>query len=385
MDQELTAIIKFLQDFVRIPSVNPEQDPQYEGEAALAHHLANVFRDLGGECVFDEVVVGRPNLYVLWRSPEVSRWIGVEVHMDTVQTIGMYPYDAFCGTLKDGKVHGRGTCDTKATLAVLAVLMQRAKSGQHRLPFNFILCCSVGEETTTLGADHFVKWLQKNKITLDELIVAEPTSCRPVHGHKGHARIKFNIHGVSGHSSAPSKSKSALLAGCRLVAALQEEAERLEKDPEFEGPLGRPTLAPTIFTCGSGANVIPALGSITVDYRITNEQPSDVRDRLALLANATAVNYNQHCERIETTTLSLKGAFYQPPSSSLVRRFAEITGLEPNVVAFGTNAPAYTPNTVRELLVFGPGDIAQAHNLDEWITTEQLSKARDVYSAWLGL
>ena len=95
----------------------------------MAQLLASKCRALGAsEVLVDEIdtAPGRPNVYALWRSSAPgARWCGIDVHIDTVAVKGMTPYPPFGGHLSaDGRLHGRGSCDTKATLANVLSLLE---------------------------------------------------------------------------------------------------------------------------------------------------------------------------------------------------------------------------------------------------------------------
>src|SRR5689334_23000085 len=187
-------LASWLQRLVQIPSVTPEQaGPRAgtPGETQLAGAIASWFRELGGEVYVEDVVPGRPNVYGIWRGTS-ARWAALDVHMDTVGVEQMLG-DPFGGELRDGRVHGRGAVDTKASLAVaLALLDALYRSGQQPAA-NLLIAATADEETQARGAPALAAWVRRQPIMLDQLMVAEPTRCCPVHGHKGVVRLTFEI------------------------------------------------------------------------------------------------------------------------------------------------------------------------------------------------
>ena len=140
----------------------------------------------------------------------------------------------------DGRLHGRGSCDTKATLANICTLLAEQKAaGVPLLKYNLVVAGTVGEETSSLGAEAFKAWLGGRGIVLSQLMVAEPTLCRAIYGHKGHVRLTFVVKGVPCHSSQPGLGRNAVTAAARLILRLNEEHSRLQSLPAVDLPLGR--------------------------------------------------------------------------------------------------------------------------------------------------
>ncbi|MFN8454973.1 MAG: M20/M25/M40 family metallo-hydrolase [Anaerolineae bacterium] len=176
----------WLSRLVQIPSVSPDHaGPRagVMGEARLAAEVARCFRELGGEVEVEEVLPGRPNVYGIWRGRS-ERWMALDVHLDTVGVEQMAG-DPFDGRIADGRVYGRGSVDTKASLGVaLALLEAMLRSGQQPAA-NLLLVATMDEESRTQGAHAFARWVRRRGFELDQLAVAEPTMCGPVYGHKG--------------------------------------------------------------------------------------------------------------------------------------------------------------------------------------------------------
>ena len=81
---------------------------------------------------------------------------------------------------------------------------------------------------------------------------------------------------------------------------------------------------------------------------------------------------------LEFKVETLHPAFRRDPQSNFARVCAELTDSTPRTVAYGSEASNFTD--VQELIVLGPGDIAQAHKSDEWISLDQLNKGQQVYT-----
>ncbi len=373
-----TAIATWLARLVQIPSVSPPQaGPRagVAGEAAIATQVAAWFQQLGGEVYTDEVLPNRPNVYGIWRGRS-DQWLAVDVHVDTVgveQMIG----DPFRGEVRDGKVYGRGAVDDKATLAIVLALLEVMQTTGQSPRANLLIAATVDEEVGARGAPASAAWIAGQGITIDELIVAEPTLCTPIHGHKGVVRLAFTVQGKAAHSSQPYLGHNAIVGAAALVMALQDEHDRLQTLPPT--PLGNPMLTVTLVEGGNGINVVPDACTVSLDRRVVaGEKAATVVAALQALAQ-------RNCFLpLATKELMALDAFYQPPDSTLLRDLGAWSGQPPEVAPYGTNAWAYN-DLARQCVVFGPGSIDQAHGAEEWVTVAELAKAAAIYARWWGV
>lgn len=375
-----TRRTSLLSELVGINSVNPIHAGQRSGpggEAELAHHLAERADRLGAAVTLDEVEPGRPNLYA--RFPGATdRTVAVDVHLDTVGVEHMAG-DPFDGRVADGRVYGRGSVDTKATLAVLLPILEDAVAGRFDLQPTLLLVGTVGEEAGGFpGAYRFGEWVAERGQRLDSLVVAEPTRCAPVHGHKGGLGMEIAVHGRAAHSSKPELGANAIAAAARVVTALEEEGQRLATGPPTA--MGTGTLSVTEIAGGRARNIIPDECRLHAGRRtVPGEDPDETFDRLRALAKAAAAPLEI---AVELTNGRASGAFYRSPDCELVRQLAEAAGTEPQLASYGSNALAYA-DVADRLVVFGPGSIDQAHMEVEWVAVDELDRADGVYRTWL--
>ena len=370
---------------VQIPSVNPlHEGPRSvqaggAGEGRLAAALAGFFRDLGADTVeLVDVAEGRPNVYGIWEGTD-ERWVVLDVHTDTV-TVEHCEGDPFDGRIADGRVYGRGSVDTKASLGVMMAVLERARAEGKRPVPNLVVVGSVSEEAGgMLGARGFRKWAEARGLQPDEVIVAEPTMCAPVHGHKGAVALEVKVIGEAAHSANPHLGRNAITGAAALVLAMEAEHQRLQTlTPSTE--VGNGTLTVTMVKGGTGGNVVPDSCTISVGRRIVpGESNSEVAEHLCELVR-------RECPLPVEFPLVYLGApaFYQSPDSALVQKLAAWAGTAPEVASYGTNALRYS-GFADEMVVFGPGSIDNAHTAVEWVEIEQLELCASVYSRWLGL
>lgn len=374
-------ITQLLSEMVRIPSVTPTQAGQRAGtpgEARMADYVEAKFRALGADEVHrEDVFPGRPNVYGIWTGASADRWIGLDVHTDTVGVEQMtdQPFD---GRVENGRVYGRGSVDTKASLAIAIALLEMLRASGKKPAANLIVSATADEEVEALGAARYAAWLKQRGIVLDELFVAEPTMCKPIHGHKGAVRCYFDVQGVACHSSKPEMGKNAITAAARIVLAMEREHQRLQREHPGS-PVGHPTLTVTIIAGGAGINVVPDQCSVAVDRRIVaGERAADVAQQVEQIAR-------QACELpMDVRVLNVLDAFYRPADSPLMRTLTQLCAAPPTIVPYGTNAFAYA-QTARECVVVGPGSIDQAHGKVEWVEIAELEKMAGIYAKLWGV
>jgi acetylornithine deacetylase/succinyl-diaminopimelate desuccinylase-like protein len=374
-DDASTRRVDLLAELVAINSVNPLQAGPRSGpggEAAMAAWLAERTDALGAEVTIDQVLDGRPNVYAAFPGRE-DRTIVIDVHLDTVGVEHMTgdPFDAY---VSEGRVFGRGSVDTKATLAILLPLLEQARAG--RLGPSLYLIGTVGEEAGGLaGAYRLQEWAASRAIRFDQIIVAEPTLCAPVYGHSGGLGLEITVRGEAAHSSKPHLGRNAIVAAARIVADFEQEQAVLAAGPASTS-VGTGSLSVTEMAGGLARNIIPDECFLYAGRRIApGEDPEAEFARLRAVAERAA-----HPLPIEVAMANgrCSAAFYQDPSSPLVSHLCQLSGEPPATASYGSNALAYRAISP-EIVVFGPGSIDQAHKAVEWIEISELDRAARIY------
>lgn len=363
-----------LAKLVSIPSVNPmgralAGDWIHEGR--LTGFLESWLAERGLTCRRDPVAPGRDNLLALYEAPGSSRLILFDVHQDTVPVDGMTiaPFDP---VIEGGRLHGRGSCDVKGSMAAMMTAFERLARERPRGSASVLLAFTVDEEFTHLGASR----LAASRLGASLAVVAEPTSLDIVDCHKGALRWTIHTRGTACHSSAPGQGSNAIYRMAAVVRVLEDYARELEASPP-DPVLGPPTFSVGRIEGGRSVNIVPDLCSIEVDRRlIPGETALDalgaVRNRLDhALGRPDWLEFEKPW--VHMPPLERKDGDHLAPLRAAIAR---AVGREPRVrgVPFGTDAgpldEAGTP-----CVVFGPGDIAQAHTKDEWIDLEQVDQA----------
>lgn len=371
------ALAQRVGELVRIPSVNPLQAGPRSGdgaEVALSEWMATRTADMGAEVTVHDVLDGRQNVYARFEGAS-DRQITIDVHLDTVAVEHMTE-DPFDGRIADGRVYGRGSVDTKPTIAIaMAVLSELAAEGRRPGP-TVNLVGTVGEEMGGLiGATSYRDWLDERGQVVDQLIVAEPTMCAPVHGHKGGIGLEVTIHGHAAHSSKPHLGQNAVSAAARVVMAIDAEQERLVAQTPTT-PVGNGTVSVTEIGGGLARNIIPDCCTLYAGRRTAPGEVPDVEfERLSELIRQSAAPL---AVDIELANGFGSAAFYTEPDCDLVTSLSLLAGSDPETAQYGSNALRYDA-VAREVVVFGPGSIDQAHQAVEWVDIDELVRAADIY------
>lgn len=373
-------LAKWVSWLVQIPSVNPayaKQEAGVVGEKALITAVSQKLREFGGEVAIEDVYPDRPNLYAIWHGTS-DRWVAIDVHVDTVGVEQMIdpPFD---GRVENGRVYGRGAVDTKASLGVAMALLEQMHHAAITPEANVLLCVNVDEENNARGAVALDGWIRRQGLHIHQLMVAEPTLCVPVYGHKGFSTFHCTVQGKAAHSSRPHLGLNAITGAAHIVLAIEEENARLQSLPPAT-ELGGATITAVLITGGNGLNVVP--DSCTVSISRRNVPGEDVPQ-----LEAAVTKLVQECCPLPVTVDTPLGvpAYYQPADSPWIQQLAAWSGNAPSVVPYGTNALMYQPNLADEIVVFGPGSIDQAHGAVEWVEIEELVKLAAIYGRWWGL
>ena len=309
------------------------------------------------------------------RGADEGSWLLLESHLDTVAVEGMTipPFDP--GTEAD-RIWGRGSCDTKASGAcMLWALHEAVQAGA--LANSTALLFSVDEEVGKSGIHAFA---QEQLPLLDWrpalALVGEPTLLAPVIAHNGAVRWKLQVRGIPAHSSNPARGRSAISDMLAVVAELEENyIPALSASHPLTGSA---QCSINQIHGGRQANMIPDFCEIVIDRRLVpGEDPQSILP-------AVEVHLDRVRARRPGLQLAVADVLYDPPlnpaasnalSSFLAPALQEVgAAQQPVGMPYGTDAANLAEVGIPSVVI-GPGDIAQAHTVDEWIAVEQVHRA----------
>jgi len=287
-------------------------------------------------------------------------------HTDTV------PYDpnwedALNLTEAEGKLFGRGACDTKAFIAAALTAVGTVDLKHLNRPLALIF--TADEEVGLVGAKRLA---EAGAVYPNYVIVGEPTSLRPMRAGKGYCVAEILIKGREAHSAYPALGTSAVFGGARLVTEIEKIGEQLrsEEHAAFDPPYT--TLNVGLIRGGTAKNVIAGECRLTLEWRpIPGQEPGRVLDQLYAAIN---VEKERHPEFVcEVDAARADEGFETSPDSRLVSLLEELTGNNAGTVAFGTEA-AQMAELGAESVVLGPGDIRVAHRTGEFVPVNELEQ-----------
>jgi len=300
--------------------------------------------------------------HVSWFAVRGEPKVLFNVHLDTVPDGEGWSADPRKLVVREGRAYGRGACDIKGAAAVLLALAQQ-ETGNLALLFTSdeegAGGCCVNNFLDTEAAKSF-----------EQVIVAEPTQCAAVLGHRGFLSVKTRFRGIPGHSSeARALQENAIHQAARWAAdALQIASDRKRsiEDPGTCMNIG-------IIEGGTKSNVIAGHAFVHWSARLRPGESTD-----GFLESVRA------CVPV-TSTSDWEVPFRGEPlpaagqDDRAAKKFCASLDLPMGkAVDFWTEASLFSAVGL-PVIVLGPGDIAQAHVTDEWVEVRQLETAYELY------
>ncbi len=403
--------VEILEMLVAIPSVNPmgrtDTDPTF-GEARLTDFLEATFARIGLATFRQSALPGRENLIARLdgsvRATRGGRLLLLDVHQDTVPVDGM-TIEPFRPMRRDGRLYGRGACDTKGGMAAIISAVSRLAIERPAGMPTIVVSCTVNEEYGFDGARRLVEcWNGDSNAILprrpDAAIVAEPTELNVVVAHKGVIRWRCRARGKAAHSSRPAVGDNAIYRMAHVLVAIEQYAAQLgagagtvpiyastkmglsplQESGECHPLCGPATLSVGTIGGGVSVNTVPDSCTIEIDYRIPpGEEPDTVRQRLIeSLATTGSPDFPIEHDPAYMVGPPLSDENNGHLADQLLHTVHDVTGGGRRLgVPYATNAAFFRAAGV-PAVVFGPGCLDQAHTDDEWLSLDQLRQATEV-------
>src|SRR2546427_1838835 len=315
----MSRATKLLRELIALPSVNPAflptNDPR-AGEQRVADFLADTATRFGLDVELHEVSPSRSNLLArLPASRKARQRILLAPHMDTV---GGGSSGIFDPRERGGRLHGRGACDTKGSIAaMLSALIELAAARRRPGHTEIVFAGLVDEENAQLGS----RALVAKGFKADLAIVGEPTRLQVATAHKGDLWLQLETRGKAAHGARPELGRNAVHEMARIVDLLETTYASLLRQRRHS-LLGNPTVSVGTIGGGSQPNIVPDQCRISIDRRtIPGETAAGVRREIQTLLRqhklkARLLNIrNAPCPALETNF-----------SLPLVKKFLASTG-----------------------------------------------------------
>ena len=361
--------------------------PSFEREEAVGEYLMGRFRSLGLETSTTEISPGRFNVLVHY-GPS-GRQLILNSHMDTVppgdETAWSTP--PVEPVVRGGRLYGRGACDAKGPLAAMVAAFEALVRSGTPLRGRVTLMAVAYEETGALGTITEAQRLSGGQMVA---IIGEPTGLELHLAHKGVLRLGIVTLGRAAHASVPQEGVNAISGMARVVGAL--DALGADIGRRHHPLVGDPSLVVTTIEGGVAANVVPERCQIVVDRRLIPGEDLEEAHREI----ETVLRNLQSTDLILRMESEVRGAF---PSSqtaaddpfvvALRDAGQKALGRELGIGGFVACCDMW-PFRERGIpaVIFGPGELAQAHTTDEWVELAQVEAAARFYALaalhWLG-
>lgn len=320
----------------------------------------------------------KANLYATL-GPAVPGGVVLSGHSDVVPVDGQsWSSDPFVLTRRGDRLFGRGTCDMKGFIALALAAAPDFVAARLTRPVH--LAISYDEEVGCLGAPDMIRDLVRHLPPPLAVIVGEPTNMEVVSGHKGISSWIVTVTGHEAHSSLTHLGVSANMVAIRLMQALVDLADELERagDPESGFVPPHATLTIGQIRGGTAVNILARECTFVFDLRTPPGQDPEViiAPFLALAAAQDAAIKRRFPETGVIVSRRSKTPCLVPdpdsPAERLARRLAGDNG-PPRMVPYAAEAGQFQEAGF-STIICGPGSIEQAHQPDEYLEIAQFER-----------
>jgi succinyl-diaminopimelate desuccinylase len=368
---EYEKIIHTAQELIRIPSENPPGN-----EEACAEYVQRFFSDAGVKTVKKYVEDKRPNILAKLRGYS-NKPLVILAHMETVRAGENWVVDPFAAEIRGKKLYGRGSADMKGGLSIAMHLMAEISKVELKPKRDFLVCITVDEEGPLMKG--VVNLIEEAVIPKEAFVLAlEPTDLRLAIATKGVMWYEVTIMGKSAHAANAWEGVDAISGMLSAIHSSRAYVENLEHNDPV---LGKSQILVGKIEGGEQVNIVPPLCKAEIDVRFV--PPLDCAGVQEMINRAI----KDACSTVKGIDGSVKNLslerppFYARDHSVLVNlledSFFQIMGRQ--LERFGTwgytdAAVVGVRNNNPDCLIFGPGNIAQAHAVDEFISVDDIVK-----------
>jgi acetylornithine deacetylase len=304
--------------------------------------------------------------------------IALSGHTDVVPVASQnWDTDPFQLIERDGKLYGRGTCDMKGYLACCLALVPRLVARTLKVPFH--LAFSYDEEVGCTGVRPMIAEFGKTLPVPRMVFVGEPSNMTVVDAHKGPVRWRVELTGRAAHSSMPQYGVNAIAYAARLmgeILRMEEELKAGPLNPRFDPPWTTTQL--TQIEGGTASNVVPVPCWFGWETRaLPGFDPLTLQRRLETFAAETCLPEMRKLapeSEIKIHVMNHVSAYAADTKSGIVPLSLKLAGQnETLAVSYCTEAGLFQDGGA-PAIICGPGNIAQAHTVNEFVRIEELDK-----------
>jgi acetylornithine deacetylase len=361
-------VVKLTRDLVSYPSESQTSNVE------VTQHISDLLAQLDFEIEHLPYVDknGVDKVSIVARLGKGSGGLSLMSHDDVVPALP----EQYQPKLSAGKLYGRGSCDMKGPLSATICAAARFKAKDLTQPLFIVV--TADEEIQAVGA-HMVTKQSKlfAQASTGYGLICEPTKLNVVYAHKGSLSMVITSKGRAAHTSTLKGTN----ANIRMIPFLQDMekvyhqvlTQKRFRNGEFKPPYSEWSIG--INDHNIATNISPKNSTCTINYR---PMPGvDIDELIQRTKNSARKHGLQMQVQYVGTPL------YTQPDSPLVKTALKIAGKRKALtVPYGTDGIAFGKK-MKQMVVLGPGDIAQAHTIDEWVEVEQLKKGVDLYARFI--
>jgi len=303
-------------------------------------------------------------------------------HMDTVAADTGWSYDPYSAKIVNGRIYGRGAADMKGGLAAIITAVEILQNANIKLKGKLYILATVREEVPIdNGMAYFLDYMKKN-IKINSSIIGEPTSLNIGLGNKGRMEIEIITRGKSTHASIPEKGINAIYSMAKII----NNIEKMRLKSIYIKGVGKVKGALNVGVIKGGVrpNTVPDLCEIIIDRRLVpTETPEKVLNEFKKIMN----KLKEKNKRIKAE-INLR---YPPAMPVIVSKDEAIVkslekavrkikkGVKFTFLPYTTEACYLSGVASIPTVIFGPGNISQAHAINEYIEIKSLIDATKIY------
>ena len=309
---------------------------------------------------------------------EEERNITLCGHLDTVRVKEEdWTKPVFEGLIENEKMYGIGASDMKGGVAAILYAVVLLKRRGINLKKTVQLALTADEEWGYRGAKNLVDGGYFDRT--DFLIITEPSNLQVSTGEKGEVWIGAEFYGKSAHGSTPEVGVNTIIPGSEFIVNITERYEKIfEADPFW----GKTSMNIGQFHGGVQVNIVPNYSEIQLDFRVISEED---KERAIELVEKTGKDIAEKYKvQFEEKVFNYKPLIFTNSNNPYVKKFMQAAGVKEVIITkYCTDGATIIPEKKMPFIIFGPGDIAQAHQNDEYIELESLYRAVDVFIDFL--
>lgn len=366
-------VYQTLRQLIAFDTSNPPGNEQ-----GLAQHIAKEMEAVGFSTQLPSCGEGRASV-VATKQFGPGKKLVLNGHLDVVPAVGKWASDPFCAEIRNGRMYGRGTADMKGGVAAMMEAARRICDRPDGITGTLALNFVADEEIINLGT-HSCKLMWQDA---DYVVIGEPTQLQIQIAHRGTIRYRITFVGQSCHSSNPDGGHNAVAMAAHFVDEVGRWNEQLRQrtHPVLPGP----TVAVTTIEGGEKDNIIPDRCAVCFDRRIIpGETPDQVEQELQQVLQRTKQQMpDLHYEMERYICLASGSIDMDSPLCEMAQQvYQQCFDKQAVVCGFpATCEQCIFTNAGIPTMIFGPGSIAQAHIVDEYVELEQLDQAVAYYEA----